>query len=335
MALISSVLTGPQKAALILLQLGRERSAPVLRQMSDDEVEELMIEVSRLDGVHDEVMQEVMTEFVRSATARLRGGKGGKNVARAMLEEGLGKERADEILARIESRGRPFEFLRDADQRQVMAFLTSEHPQTIALVLAHLTSEHAASLLAGLPHELQGDVAHRIAVMDSPTNDVVRHVEDVLEHRLAGLSETPGDSVTGGVQPLVDILNRADPASGAAILESLDNTDPELADEIRRRMFVFSDIVKLDDRAVQLLLREVDTKDLAMALKGTTDLVRQKVLGNLSERAAANLTEEIGFLGPVRLRDVEDARDRIVKVIRSLEEGDQIVVSRGSDEFVE
>src|SRR4051812_48703298 len=332
---MQTTLTGPQKAALILLQLGRERSAPVLRQLNDDEIEELMSEVARLDAVHNDVMQDVLTEFVRIATTRMRGGKGGKGVARAMLEESLGAERAQEIFSRIESRGRPFEFLRDADQRQVLAFLTAEHPQTIALVLAHLSSDHAASLLASLPNELQGDVAHRIATMDRPSPDVVRHVEDVLEQRLAGLAEAPGDAVAGGVQPLVDILNRADAASGAAILESLEMTDPELADEIRRRMFVFQDIVKLDDRAVQLLLREIDTKDLAMALKGTTEPVRQKVLGNLSERAAGNLTEEISLLGPVRLRDVEDARDRIVKVIRSLEESDQIVVSRGSDEFVE
>ena len=238
-------------------------------------------------------------------------------------------------MARIDSQGRPFEALRTADPRQLLTFLIDEHPQTISLVLAHLGPDQAASLLAELPVELQGDVAHRIAVMERPSPEVVRHVEDVLQNKLAGLAEGPGESIAGGVQPLVNILNRADPTSSQMLLTQLELTSPELADEVRRRMFIFQDIIKLDDRAVQLVMREVDAKDLALALKGTPAEVKDKVMSNLSERAAGNLAEEIDLLGPVRLKDVEEARDNVVKVIRALEESDQIVLTRGSDEFVE
>ena len=331
----STTLSGPQKAALILVQLGTERAAPVLRSMSDEEVEELMLEVSRLDAVHDEVLKSVLTEFVAAASARIRGNRGGTSVARSLLEQGLGIDRADEIMARIENQGRPFEALRNADTRQLLTFLIDEHPQTIALVLAHLSPEQAATLLANLPVDLQGGVAHRIATMERPSPEVVRHVEKVLQSKLAALEEGPGEATAGGVQPLVNILNRADPTSSQVLLTQLEQNDPDLADEIRRRMFIFQDIVKLDDRAVQLVLREVDAKDLALALKGTGADVKQKVMSNLSERAAGNLAEEIDLLGPARLKDVEEARDNVVKVIRSLEESDQIVLTRGSDEFVE
>jgi len=332
---MTSTLTGPQKAALILVQLGTERAAPVLRAMNDEEVEELMTEVSRLEAVHDEVLKSVLTEFVEAASARIRGNKGGFSVARALLEQGLGSERAEEIMARIDGAGRPFEALRDADPRQLLTFLIDEHPQTISLVLAHLGPEQAAALLAELPVELQGEVAHRIAVMERPSTEVVRHVEEALHNKLAGLAEGPGEAIAGGVQPLVNILNRADPTSSQMLLNQLEITNPELADEVRRRMFIFQDIIKLDDRAVQLVLREVDAKDLALALKGTAAEVKSKVMSNLSERAAGNLAEEIDLLGPVRLKDVEEARDNVVKVIRSLEESDQIVLTRGTDEFVE
>jgi flagellar motor switch protein FliG len=328
-------LSGPQKAALLLVQLGKDRSAAILRSMQEPEIEELMTEVARLDHVRAEVVQEVMTEFVQAIGERLRFGGGGLKVARDMLETGLGEIRANDILSRIDAGGRPFEFLRSSDPRQVMTFLANEHPQTVALVLAHLTAEHAASLLSWLPLDVQSDVAHRIAVMERPSPEVVRQVEEELEHKLSNLTEAPGDSLAGGVMPLVNILNRSNPTTGQAILERLEQTDVDLADEVRRRMFVFEDIVTLDDRTVQLVLREVDTKDLALALKGMGDDVRRKVMGNLSERAAGNLAEEIDLLGPARLRDVEAARDGVVKVIRALEEAGQIVLGRSADEFVE
>src|SRR3954471_19863274 len=209
-------LTGPQKAALLLVQLGKERSAPILRSMAESEVEELMYEVARLDNVQAELVQQVMTEFVTAIGERMRFGGGGIRVARDMLEMGLGADKANDILSRIDAGGRPFEFLRSADPRQVMTFLADEHPQTVALVLAHLSAEHAASLLAWLPLEVQSDVAHRIAVMERPSPEVVRQVEEELEHKLANLTEAPGDSLAGGVMPLVNILNRSNPTTGQA-----------------------------------------------------------------------------------------------------------------------
>src|SRR3954469_19110372 len=328
----NATLTGPQKAALLLVQLGKERSAPILRSMQEAEVEELMYEVARIDNVRAEVVQQVMTEFVTAISERMKFGGGGIRVARDMLEMGLGAEKANDILSRIDAGGRPFEFLRSADPRQVMTFLADEHPQTVALVLAHLSAEQAASLLSWLPLDVQSDVAHRIAVMERPSPEVVRNVEEVLANKLANYTEhTSSDTLAGGVGPLVNILNRSNPTTGMAILELLEQADGDLAEEVRRRMFVFEDIIGLDDRTVQLVLREVDTKDLAVALKGTGPEVRQKVMGNLSERAAGNLAEEIDLLGPVRLSDVEEARDKVVKVIRALEEAGQIVLSRGAN----
>ena len=334
---MNAQLTGPQKAALLLVQLGKERSAPILRSMQEAEIEELMVEVARIDNVRAEVVQQVMTEFVESLSERMKFGGGGIRVARDMLEMGLGEERANDILSRIDAGSRPFEFLRSADARQVMTFLSGEHPQTVALVLAHLPADQAASLLSWLPLDMQSDVAHRIATMERPSPEVVRNVEEVLAHKLSNFAEhaSGGDSLAGGVVPLVNILTRSNPTTGQAILERLEVADIDLAEEIRRRMFVFEDIITLDDRTVQLVLREVDTKHLAVALKGTASEVRQKVMRNLSERGAANLAEEIDLLGPVRLRDVEEARDNVVKVIRSLEEAGQIVLSRSGDEFVE
>jgi flagellar motor switch protein FliG len=333
-AVAGNRLTGPQKAALMLVQLGREHGARVLRSMDESEVEEIMGEVARLDQVHSGVMQQVMDEFVNAASGGSVG-HGGIGFVKDVLEEGLGRDRARRILRRIDGTVRPFEFLKGVDPRQVLLFLIDEHPQTIALVLAHLEPDRAAGLLAGLPPAIGADVAVRIGTMVAPSPEIVRQVEGVLEAKLASLAEPEGSLLPGGVQPLVDILNRATPDVEASILEQLDLTNPELAEEVRRKLFVFEDIVKIDDRGVQLLLRDVDSKELATALKGASDDARAKVMKNLSERASANLAEEIDLLGPVRRPDVEEARDHIVTVIRSLEAAGQIVLSRGGDNFVE
>lgn len=329
-------LTGPQKAAMLLVQLGKERSAKVLRSMRDTEVEELMAEVANLDAPDAKSMDDVLVEFVEMATGRLAIGAGGSDFARALLEESLGAQRAAEIMGRLSTArsDRPFDFLRQVDPRQTVTFLQDEHPQTVALVLAHMPSEHAAMVLSGLPEELQGTVAHRIAVMDRTSPEVVRKVEEALERRLSALLHSASTSASGGVQPLVDILNRSDRATERLILEALETQDAELAEEVRSRMFVFEDLTTLDDRSVQLVLREVDQKDLAVALKGVRGDVRDKILKNMSERAATNLQEEIDLLGPVRLKTVEESQANVVRVIRALEESGQIVLSRGGDEFV-
>jgi flagellar motor switch protein FliG len=217
----------------------------------------------------------------------------------------------------------------------VLSFIQDEHPQTIALVMAHMPPEQAAMVMGGLAESLQREVACRLATMDRTAPDVIEHVERVLERKLSSVLQ-PGElTVAGGVQSLVDILNRSDRATERLILEGLERNDPDLADEVRQRMFVFEDITQLDDRSIQLILRQVDNKDLAIALKGVGQNVRDKILRNLSERAAANLNEEIGLLGPVRLKQVEEAQGAIVRIIRALEESGQLVLSRNSDEFVD
>jgi len=251
-----------------------------------------------------------------------------------VLSRGLPSERAEALLERIQDPVQPFSFLMGADRRQVVTFLAEEHPQTIALVLIHLPASAAAELLAQLPMALQGDVARRVVTLERPSPEVVEMVEGELKRRLASMSRGRSSAPEGGIAPLVNILNRADPSTENRVLTSLDTLAPELGQEVRRHMFVFADIVKLDDRAVQSVMREVLTADLAMALMGASDEVRDKIMRNLSERASQNLTEEIELLGPVRVQQVEQARDVIITAIRTLEEAGTIVVSRGADDLI-
>ncbi len=330
-------LSGAQKAAVLLLQMGKERSAKVLRSMRESEVAEIMAEVARLRNIDSHRVGEVLDEFKGMAEQKISITSGGLELARSILEETVGEDQASEILDRV-TQGRlelPFEFLHRADPRQVLSFIENEHPQTITLVLAHMPPERAAMVLSGLPEDRQRTVAHRLAVMDRTSPDVIEQVEQVLERRLSSVLQPTEMTAVGGVQSLVDILNRSDRGTERLILETLEQNDPELADEIRQRMFVFEDITQLDDRSVQLVLRQVDTKDLALALKGVRADVRQLILRNMSERASQNLVEEIDMLGPVRLKSVEEAQGGIVRVIRSLEESGQLVLNRGTDEFVE
>lgn len=330
-------LTGPQKAAMVLVHLGKDRAATVLKSMRENEVEDLMAEVARLGEVDPKAMERTLTEFRDLASAHMYFAKGGLNFAREMLEATLGADKAHEIVERLTltSMDLPFEFLRAADARQILTFLTDEHPQTIALVLAHILPDQAALVISGLPPEFQSEVARRIAQMDRTSPEVIRQVESVLERKSSTLLQPTDTAQAGGIQPLVEILNRSDRTTEKLILENLASFDPELADEVRNRMFVFEDIVNLEDRSVQLVLREIDSKELATALKGVRDDVRDKVLSNMSERAAATLAEEIELLGPTRLKQVEEAQGNIVKAIRRLEEAGQIIVSRGSEEFVD
>jgi flagellar motor switch protein FliG len=333
----TSNLTGSQKAAILLLQMGKERSAKVLRGMRESEVAEIMAEIARLRNVDGIVVDEVMDEFKDMAEQKISITSGGLELARSILEETLGEDRAGEILDRV-TQGRlelPFEFLHRADPRQVLSFIQDEHPQTITLVLAHMPPDRAAMVLSGLQDDLQRDVAHRLAVMDRTSPDVIEQVEKALERRLSSVLQPSEMTVVGGVQTLVDVLNRADRTTERLILESLEMKNPELADEVRQRMFVFEDITQLDDRSIQLVLRQVDTKDLAVALKGVRSEVKELILRNMSERASQNLVEEIDLLGPVRLKTVEEAQGGIVRIIRALEESGQLVLNRSADEFVE
>ncbi len=330
---------GLRKAAVVLVQLGKERSASILAAMREAEVEELTAEIARLDSIDAETAQKVMEEFEGLILAHKYYSRGGLAFAREVLEASVGAEKARDILERLNASlsEMPFQFLRRADPRQIISFLQDEHPQTIALVLSHMGSEQAAIVLGGLAPELQSDVAHRIAVMDRTTPETVKLVESVFEQKLSTILMQSGEaSAVGGLKPLVDIINRSDRATERLILESLEERDHDLADLVRAQMFMFEDILNLDDKAVQLVLRQVEVNDLATALKGVRDEVKSKVLKNMSERAAENLEEEISLLGPVRLKTVEEAQAKVVQVIRQLEEAGEIVLHRGADdEYVE
>ena len=332
-----SEMSGATKIAILLMKLGKERSGKILRHMRDTEVAAVMSEVARLDNVPPEVVASVFREFRIVKAASQHVALGGVDFAKELLEDSLGGDRAKEILERmhVSMFKAPFEFLRKADPRQVLGFLKDEHPQTIALVLAHMTPDAASMVISGLDEELQRDVAVRLAVMDRTSPEVIAAVEESLQKRLASVLQESEFSNAGGVGALVEILNRSDRSTERLIFEGLEDFDSELADEVGSQMFVFEDINQLDDRSVQLILRQVDSKQLAVALKGVRDEVRSKIMSNVSQRAAANLQEEIDMLGAVRLKTVEEAQAGVVRVIRALEESGQIVVMRaGVDEFI-
>ncbi len=332
----TAMLTGTQKAALLLIQLGKDQAARVMSQMEESEIEELTTEIARLDRVNPEVAQAVLDEFYETSIGGI-GGNGGLGFAQKVLEASLGRERAAGMMERLTTtlQGQPFEFLQHADARQVVSLLSGEHPQTIALVLAHLRADHASAIITGLPPAVASDVAHRIALMERASPDVVTVVAENLQRKASAVLTPQEMAAVGGVQPLVDIINRTDPTTEKIILEGLEARDSSLAEEVRSRMFVFADIVLLEERAIQLVLRGVETNVLATALKGVEGEVREKITRNLSERARENLDEEMDLLGPVRLSMVEDARATVVQVIRRLEESGQIVIRReGEDEYV-
>ncbi|MDZ7678950.1 MAG: flagellar motor switch protein FliG [Acidimicrobiales bacterium] len=330
-------MTGAQKAAVVLMSMGTERAAKVLRTLRETEVTEIMSEVARMNDVSEDVVEAVLNEFAVTASARHHFAVGGVDYAKELLEASVGKGKAEEIFSRLSMSlvSAPFEFLRKADPRLVLGFIRDEHPQTIALVLAYMPPDSAAMVLGGLPEELQRDVSVRVATMDRTSPDIVAAVEGSLERRLSSVLQQGDLSSVGGVQTLVDLLNRSDRATERLIFEGLENFDEVLADEVRSRMFVFEDILTLDDKAVQQVLRQVDSKDLALALKGVREEVRRKILDNISSRAAENLLEEIEMLGAVRLKAVEDAQGAVVRIIRALEEAGQIVLTRSGEEFID
>lgn len=330
-------LTGTQKSAIILMTMGTDRAVKVLRSMRENEVTEIMAEVARLTDVDSDLIDSVLEEFAIVASARRNVATGGVDYARELLEASVGEQKASEIFDRLSMAfvAQPFEFLRKADPRLVLGFIRDEHPQTIALVVAHMHPDSAAMVLSGLSEEIQREVAIRVATMDRTSPDIIATVESALQRRLSSVLQEGDLSTVGGVGALVELLNRSDRATERLIFEGLENFDEELADEVRSRMFVFEDIVTLDDRSIQQILRQVDSKDLALALKGVKPDVRKKILANVSSRAAQNLSEEMELLGPVRLTAVEEAQGAVVRVIRALEEAGQIVLSRGGDEFVD
>jgi flagellar motor switch protein FliG len=325
---------GTRKAAILLIRLGRERASAVLDKLSESEVEAVSTEIARIESISASESESVVREFRDLLTARSHIAQGGLPFAKQLLEQSLGSERASEIMERLQAAAvqMPFQFLHQADPAQLRSFIADEHPQVIALVLAHMTSDKAALLLSGLPSAQQAQVAHRIAVMDRTSPEIIRAVESTLERKLSSVLQPSEMSRVGGLDPLVNIINRSDRSTERQIVEGLEALDAGLAEEVRSRMFMFEDIVNLEDRSIQLVLRQVDTGQLALALKGVAELVRQKVTSNLSERAAENLIEEVELLGAVRLAQVEEAQQVIIRAIRELEEQGQIMVRRGNDD---
>lgn len=281
------------------------------------------------------MQDEILREFYNLALAQEYILQGGVDYARSVLKDAVGDEKASEIIGRLSSflRVTPFDFLKKTDPKQLLTFIANEHPQTIALILCYLDPDDAAPVVSGLPPEVQVDVARRIANMDRTSPEVIREVERVIEQKVSAVMTTEVTQ-SGGVKNLVEVLNLVDRATEKAIMENLEDSDPELADEIKRLMFVFEDIKMLDDRSIQAVLGQTDKKDLAMALKGVGEEVREKIMKNMSKRAASSLQEDMDFMGPVRLKDVEDAQQRIVNVIRRLEESGDIIIERGGGQYV-
>jgi len=328
-----SQLTGRQKAAVFLVTLGSEISSEIFKHLREDEIETLTFEIARIDKVDPGDKDKVLMEFQELMMAQEFISNGGIDYAREVLERALGTQKAIDIVNRLTSslQVRPFDFVRRTDPAHLLNFIQSEHPQTIALILSYLEPQKAAQILSSLRHEIQADVAKRIATMDRTSPDVLREVERVLERKLSTLASEDYTSA-GGVDAIVEVLNNVDRGTEKIIIEALEEDDPELAEEIKKRMFIFEDIVLLDDRAIQKVLREVDTNDLAKALKGVEPEVQEKIFKNMSKRASSLLREDMDFMGPLRLRDVEESQQKVVNIIRKLEESGDIVIARGGEE---
>lgn len=329
-------LTGRQKAAILLISLGPDVSAQVYKHLSEEEIERLSLEISSVKKVDSNLKEDVLDQFHHIALAQDYISQGGVDYAKTVLEKAFGKQEASNIINRLTSslQVRPFDFARKADALQVLNFIQSEHPQTIALVLSYLDPEQAGQVLSELPEKVQADVARRIAMMDSTSPDIISQVEQVLEKNLSS-SLTEDYTQTGGVESVVEVLNSVDRSTERTILDTLEIQDPELAEEIKKRMFVFEDIVILDNRAIQRVIREVDNEDLRLSLKVSSEEVKDVVFKNMSERMAETYKEEMEYMGPVRLKDVEEAQMRIVAVIRRLEEIGEIIIARGgSDDII-
>jgi flagellar motor switch protein FliG len=329
-------LTGRQKAAIFLIAVGSEVSTEIFKHLREDEIEQITFEIARLDKITPEDKEKVLVEFNELMMAQGFITNGGIDFARSLLEKALGNQKAIDIINRLTSslQVRPFDFVRRTDPAQLLNFIQGEHPQTIALILSYLDPNKAATILSSLPHTIQAEVAKRIATMDRVSPDVLREVERVLERKLSTLA-SEDYTVAGGIDSVVEILNNVDRGTEKTIIEALEEEDPELAEEIKKRMFVFEDIVLLDDRAIQKVMREVDNTELAKALKSVDSEVQDKIFKNMSKRAANLLREDMDFMGPVRLKDVEDAQQKIVNIIRKLEEAGEIVVARqGEDELI-
>ena len=329
-------LKGIQKAAILLIALGPEKSSLIFKHLKEEEIEDLTLEIANTKSVTPQVKEKVINEFYEVCLAQQYIAEGGIGYAKELLEKALGSDKAMDVIGKLTAslQVKPFEFVKKTDASQLLNFIQDEHPQTIALILSYLSAGQAATILGALVPEKQAEVARRIATMDRTSPDVIKEVERVLESKLSSLVNQDY-SIIGGVDAVVEILNTVDRGTEKHIMETLEVEEPELADEIRKKMFVFEDILLLDDRAIQRVLRDVDNNDLAIACKGSTEEVQNAIFSNMSKRLAEMIKEDMEFMGPVRMKDVEEAQQKIVNIIRKLEDSAEIVISRGGgDEIV-
>ena len=325
-----------QKVAILLIALGQDTTAEVMKYLTDIEVEQVAQAIAELDIVTTEAEDDVLEEFEQLLLAGKYVSQGGIDFARGALEKAMGPRKAQALLDRVSSTtSSGFYMLRNVDPNQIIPFISKEHPQTISLILSQLEPVQSAGVLNGLPEDMQSDVAFRIASMENISPQVLRELEESLAQELQAIL-TGQITEIGGPKAVAEILNRTGRSTEKAVLERLDAQDPELAEEVRNQMFVFDDIANLTDREIQMILREVDTKDLAVALKGGSDALQDRIFGNVSERVGTMIKEEMQFSGPVRMSDVEEVQLRIVQTVRQLEEAGQVTIVRGdtSDVFV-
>jgi flagellar motor switch protein FliG len=328
-------LSGPEKAAILLIALGKDMSSKIFKHLKDDEIEQLTLDITNVRRVDSETRDAVISEFYDECMAQNYISEGGLDYARELLEQAMGTEKALSILTKLTSslQVRPFDFARKADPNQLTNFLQNEHPQTIALVCAYLEPSMSSAIISKLPADKQIEVVERIALMDRTSPEYVREIERILDKKLSSMG-MDDFTVIGGIQSIVDILNASDRSTERNVLESLETRNSDLVDEIRRKMFVFEDIIKLDKRAIQRVLRDIDNADLTVALKNATDEVSRLIFENMSTRLRDMIKEDIEFMGPVRVRDVEEAQQKIVNVIRRLQDTGEIIVSRGAEDEV-
>ena len=326
---------GLQKAAILMIALGPEKASKLFKHLKDEEIEALTLEIANTKSVSQQVKDDVLDEFYELCLAQQYIAEGGIGYAKELLDNALGNERASEVIGRLTAslQVRPFEFIRKTDPSQLLNFIQDEHPQTIALILSYLPSAQAAQVISALPPEKQADVAKRIAMMDRTSPEIIQEVEAVLEKKLASLVNQDY-TIAGGVDSIVEILNSVDRATEKHILETLEIEEPELTDEIRKKMFVFEDILLLDDKSIQRVLREVDNSELAIAMKAANEQVQNAIFNNLSKRLAVMIKEDMEYMGPVRMKDVEEAQQKIVNIIRKLEDSGEIIVSRGGGDDI-
>lgn len=329
-------LSGVQKAAILFITLGPDASSGILKKLPEADIQKITYEIANITSVTPEQREEILNEFLQINKARDYIIEGGMDYAKQLLSKALGTQRASEILDKVSeatAQYRPFSIARKADAHQLFNVIVSEQPQTIALILCYLQPDKAAQVMAELPEETQSEVAYRIATMNNTSPMVIKEIESVLEGKLSSVVRTEMTTI-GGVETLVGILNQVDRTTEKNITEGLEREDAELADKVKSSMFVFEDIISLDDVSIQRILREVEASDLALALKGCSDEVAQCIYRNQSKRAAASLKEDMEFLGPVRLMDVEKSQQKIVSVIRRLDDAGEIIISRGGEDAI-